>query len=62
MEKAVQNCQVRVMKLSESEPTEEASLKLTKAVETGGLCGNRDQSDRNLITGRTAVGVEAAGA
>jgi hypothetical protein len=50
------------MKLNENEPTEEASLKLTKAVKTGGLCGNRDQFDGNLIIGRTAVGVEAAGA
>ena len=52
--------QVRVEKMSESKPFDDASLRDQSAVETGGNRLLQDQSGRDLFTGLTAAGVEAA--
>ena len=52
--------QVRVEKMSESKPSDDASLWLQGTVKTGVYQVLRDKSGRNLLTNPVAVGVKAA--
>jgi hypothetical protein len=52
--------QVRNRETNESEPFEDASLKYSNVVETGGVGRLRDKSVGCLMTGQTATGVERA--
>ena len=52
--------QVSIEKLSESEPTDDASLVLQSTVKIADEYALRDQSGRDLLTGPVAVGVKAA--
>lgn len=52
--------QVRIGKLSESEPADDASLVLQGTVETAADQVLRDKPGRHLLTGPVAVGVKAA--
>ena len=53
-------CQVSVGKMSESKPSDDASLKIQGAVKTGVAQVLQDQSGGDLITVPTAAGVKAA--
>ena len=52
--------QVRIGKMSESKPADDASLWLQGTVKTGVDQVLRDKSGRNLLTNPAAVGVKAA--
>ncbi|WP_156132384.1 hypothetical protein [Paraburkholderia terrae] len=52
--------QVRIEQISESKPSDDASLLIKSAVKTGVVCLLQDQSGRHLITGPMAAGVKAA--
>ena len=56
----LQGWQVRVEKMSESKPADDASLWLQGTVKTGVYQVLRDKSGRNLLTNPAAVGVKAA--
>jgi hypothetical protein len=56
----LQGWQVRVEKMSESKPSDYASLWLQDTVKTGVACMLQDKSGRYLLTDPATVGVEAA--